>query len=93
MSLQPSMNLEKEIGRLITRLQLMIASKRLPLAYLRMLPYFLIGLLRVKFSPLWKTVKGALGALATHMDVAVFWPTMLSALKQGMAQSMDYVVF
>lgn len=80
--LAPTIANEKSISQGVTRLQVMATSTRLPPAYAEPICYFLIGVFRIKFSPVWKTCKASLAAIAS-MHGSVLWPIYSSALERS----------
>ena len=61
--MSPSLAHEKAIEQRLTSLEALITSQRLPAAYVRMLPAFLFGQLKVKMSSVWGRVQRCLAVL------------------------------
>ncbi len=87
-----SLDEEKNITRFVRQIELMIASRQLPMDYVtHILPHFLLGTLRIRFSLLWKDIQSAISALAVHYPAAC-WPVYIHYLRvtasEGMTNSL-----
>ena len=61
--LQPTVPNERQIEKLLAHIEVLIASHRLPLQYVRLLLPALLGQLRVKMASVWTRVQRCVGAL------------------------------
>jgi hypothetical protein len=81
--MEPTLTNEKSISSGIIRVQSMMTSTRLPGVYIACVPYFLLGMLRVKFSHVWKPCKTAMGVMASTYG-HVLWPVYHALLAQSL---------
>lgn len=58
--LAPTLDYEKEYIRLLKKIEVLVNSGRMPDAYMRLVPAFLLGLLHLKLNPLWTVVQKVL---------------------------------
>jgi hypothetical protein len=75
----PNIKFEKNIGSGVLQVQTVLNSTRMPVQYARVVPYFYLGLLRTKFSPIWKAVSTALSSMASSHG-KILWPIFAASI-------------
>ena len=70
---------ERQLLSLVSRVEVLGRTGKLPVAYAEAAANHMIGMLHVKFSPLWAASARALGALAIGHEDSV-WPTLEAQL-------------
>lgn len=80
--LSPEIRLEREYARRIGTLEVLVRSGRLSHEYLRLICGYCLGLLHVKFKPIWEPAVLVLVTAAKLTDgEVVMWPLLLQAIQ------------
>ncbi|KAJ1424145.1 hypothetical protein B484DRAFT_100216, partial [Ochromonadaceae sp. CCMP2298] len=80
--LSPTIKLEREYARRIGHLEVAVRGGRLPQQYVTLVCGFCLGLLHIKFKPIWEPALGVLVTAAkSSQGEADIWPMLLDAVE------------
>ena len=84
-SIPVSLPNERKLTSLLTRIEVYARSGKLPIVYAEAVTCHMLGLLHVKFAPIWPNAVKVVVSLSTAQEGPT-WPYVEKALKQSLAQ-------